>query len=951
MHVTPLSSPRMAKTMSLGMLEQDGDVHIVDQDDIIVMTQDVKNFSDALGRLRALFTEPWDIDMDLKVLAHEHLGDVLSTLKSILQKYPPLNTTEIFSAAATLISKIKSYNYEEHSCDDVECAFSDPIDQLALEFSSSVSEYLMGDLQQPCSDEVKTKSYDNLLSVSHDAADQEEMEEEKEEPVMKLTPEQIDVSLMKLEAGHELALKRAKAWSKYLKDIMSYIERRAHLEVEYSKNLSRLALAVRPALTEEGFLPLQSVYCTVLSQDVEYAKTCQATFTLLQTTKFMEPLNARRNEHEKVRKVVRDNWNKEFKKMQETENNLMKAKSAYVARQQDYEKARELSQKTETDGLSLSSGTSATKIDKKKKAEDEAMHKAAEAETTYKACVAEANNRHRDLQNTKKELLAAIREQIYLSDQAIRKVTTDYFQLLQTVSAPVPIQYNTLCDTSKRYDPGSQYEEYVRRLPISTSATLQYKEHKFEQYYNKSDIGNRKTSTQSNESASSEQHSGDGSPSVQRKDKYRTPLPAWQGGRGIIANSDTDSHSGSSKSLSGSMDNLMEDDHDTPSTVKQMLAVPGSEQLDVHAIVKRPGQRRGTTFGVDFQEQVEHYHSAIPPIITKCLKEIEKRGITLKGMYRVSGVKSTVENLCQRFEIDPESVNLDNENPNVISNVLKLYLRQLPEPLLTFRLYQNFVQVAKENMSGTTMEMSVENLHILIDKLPFSNRKTCGVLMHHLKRVASFSDQNQMNASNLGIVFGPTLLRPQGGNASLACLVDTPHQTRVVELLIVNAESLFGPLEDHQLFPGETRVEPMRKGLLPSPQQATLELPKEEQPKVDSRKEQSPTLRLVPKDDLLTNQLLLSSSSPNEISQQKNEDILLPGSASVDRQERKTRSTSDGEDEEPDATGLENSEDSDIASDDDLPLPDDSNYSKHDKTHGVHRDASKLPEPEFITTV
>ena len=54
-----------------------------------------------------------------------------------------------------------------------------------------------------------------------------------------------------------------------------------------------------------------------------------------------------------------------------------------------------------------------------------------------------------------------------------------------------------------------------------------------------------------------------------------------------------------------------------------------------------------------------------------------------------------MENLCQRFEIDPESVLLENENPNVISNVLKLYLRQLPEPLLTFKYYQHFIQVAK----------------------------------------------------------------------------------------------------------------------------------------------------------------------------------------------------------------------------------------------------------------
>ena len=45
---------------------------------------------------------------------------------------------------------------------------------------------------------------------------------------------------------------------------------------------------------------------------------------------------------------------------------------------------------------------------------------------------------------------------------------------------------------------------------------------------------------------------------------------------------------------------------------------------------QRQGRRRNTTFGVDFQEQVEHYHSAIPPIISKCLKEVERRGINVK---------------------------------------------------------------------------------------------------------------------------------------------------------------------------------------------------------------------------------------------------------------------------------------------------------------------------------
>lgn len=63
-----------------------------------------------------------------------------------------------------------------------------------------------------------------------------------------------------------------------------------------------------------------------------------------------------------------------------------------------------------------------------------------------------------------------------------------------------------------------------------------------------------------------------------------------------------------------------------------------------------------------------------------------------QGIYRVSGVKSRVEKLCQAFENGAHLVDLSDQHPNVIANVLKLYLRQLPEPLLTFRLYPEFIR-------------------------------------------------------------------------------------------------------------------------------------------------------------------------------------------------------------------------------------------------------------------
>ena len=60
----------------------------------------------------------------------------------------------------------------------------------------------------------------------------------------------------------------------------------------------------------------------------------------------------------------------------------------------------------------------------------------------------------------------------------------------------------------------------------------------------------------------------------------------------------------------------------------------------------------------------------------------------------MSGVKHKVEKLCQAFENGAELVDLSDQNPNVVANVLKLYMRQLPEPLLTFTLYPEFIRVA-----------------------------------------------------------------------------------------------------------------------------------------------------------------------------------------------------------------------------------------------------------------
>jgi len=89
-----------------------------------------------------------------------------------------------------------------------------------------------------------------------------------------------------------------------------------------------------------------------------------------------------------------------------------------------------------------------------------------------------------------------------------------------------------------------------------------------------------------------------------------------------------------------------------------------------------------------------------------------------------------------------------------VAVVLKTYLRQLPEPLLTFKLYNEFIHFeGKDEEKG--------HLFSLIETLPMENRETLIFLLKHLKRVSEQCEKNKMTADNLSLVFGPTLIYPE----------------------------------------------------------------------------------------------------------------------------------------------------------------------------------------------
>uniref|UniRef100_A0A8B9KIL2 BCR activator of RhoGEF and GTPase n=1 Tax=Astyanax mexicanus TaxID=7994 RepID=A0A8B9KIL2_ASTMX len=152
------------------------------------------------------------------------------------------------------------------------------------------------------------------------------------------------------------------------------------------------------------------------------------------------------------------------------------------------------------------------------------------------------------------------------------------------------------------------------------------------------------------------------------------------------------------------------------------------------------------------------HRSKVPYIVRQCLEEIERRGMEEVGIYRVSGVATDIQALKTAFDTNNKdvSVMMSEMDVNAIAGTLKLYFRELPEPLFTDELYPNFA-------GGIALSDSVAKescmLNLLLS-LPEPNLVTFLFLLDHLKRVAEKECVNKMSLHNLATVFGPTLLRP-----------------------------------------------------------------------------------------------------------------------------------------------------------------------------------------------
>uniref|UniRef100_A0A672IAA7 Rho GTPase activating protein 45b n=1 Tax=Salarias fasciatus TaxID=181472 RepID=A0A672IAA7_SALFA len=742
----------------------------IEVEDIPALLRDVARFGEAVEKLKdVVLVEDTESQ---RPIAHECLGEVLRVLRQVINTYPLLNTVEILTAAGKLISKVKGFHYEASTEAD-KMDFEKAIETIAVAFSSNVYELLMG--------EVDSSTLLSLLPTERSRVSFSCTSVK----VLNVEVEEVDVILQHSEGGVDSALLYAKTISKYMKDLINYVEKRTSLENEFSKGLQRLYQSCKHSILHP-YMPLFSIYSLALEQDQEQSVGLQQASTTLHNQTFIQPLMQRRQEHEKSRKEIKEHWIRAKRKLMECEANLRKAKQAYMARSEDYEKAKMAAYRAEEEG----GGSTAKSLEKKKRLEEEARNKSEEAEATYKTCIADTITQQLELDHTKVTVLRQLQDIIKQSDQTIRSATISYYQLMHMQTVVLPVHYQTLCESSKLYDPGQQYAAHVHDLQLPEQPNVDYT---FESYSSCScsyDAGSFSADINGMDAdaASARPFRNIGlskAALTHRLRKLRTPAKCRE----------CDSYV-----------------YFQGAECEECFLACHKRCLQTLAILCGHKKLRGRLqlFGREFTQVASCASDGIPFIITKCISEIERRALKLKGIYRVNGAKTRVEKLCQAFENGKELVELSQCSPHDISNVLKLYLRQLPEPIMPVYLYNRLMTLAKDSLHSEAdaaegeledrgpdtdpeVLVLVDNLRELVKELPKPNIATLRYIIRHLRRIAELQEDNKMSPSNLGIVMGPALMRPRptGATTSLSSLVDYPHQARIVEALIVFYSSIF----------------------------------------------------------------------------------------------------------------------------------------------------------------
>ncbi|XP_075235265.1 rho GTPase-activating protein 15-like isoform X2 [Lycorma delicatula] len=231
---------------------------------------------------------------------------------------------------------------------------------------------------------------------------------------------------------------------------------------------------------------------------------------------------------------------------------------------------------------------------------------------------------------------------------------------------------------------------------------------------------------------------------------------------------------------------LSETSEERQKKVKSRLKNFFNRRPPMESLIKRGIWKDELAFGGSLEKVCGNEHPQVPIFVQHCIKCIEKTKENMKtdGLYLVSGNLSQVQKI--RLQVDQSNLSiLDQEKDiHVLTGVLKLFFRELKQPLIPFNLSNR----ALEASTNKNRNKKLSQFQRIVKNLPTPNHDTLKFLLQHLIRVTEYQEFNRMHISNLAIAFGPTLMWPEQESQLVNYM---KYQSLVIEFFLGEFTNIF----------------------------------------------------------------------------------------------------------------------------------------------------------------
>ncbi|MCJ1294874.1 hypothetical protein MMC34_006433 [Xylographa carneopallida] len=624
-------------------------------------------------------------------------------------------------------------------------------------------------------------------------------------------------NVLRSDIGLSTLLARLKQSIGSARDFAAFLRKRSALEEEHAQGLKKLCRTThdttrrpesRQGSYSRSFDEITQIHDSMADNGIQFA---------LSLHQMHEDLQELATDKERGRKQWKQTGLSAEKRVQDSEAAMEKAKTKYNSLSEDYDRARTGDKQTGRFGLK--GPKSAAQV------EEDLHRKVQAADTDYASKVQTAQGLRRELVSTSRPQTAqALQQLIKECDSGLTLQMQKFASFneklllsnglrvspLKSQSDTTGTQPRSLRDVVYEVNNERDLRDYVTsRAPRvhQRQGEVQYEPHHSLQSAQQAfpPPTNRQTSIQTlvqSFPGSSDLHSQN--PHMQGINLHQSPVPSYVP---VIGGPNANDHDSpkqptfSSSTASGppqvpppQFSAAQSQFPSTPLNPPSMLVqLPHSQspmqkpmpQIGIYPAEMPPLR---PVFGVSLEDLFNRDGSAVPMVVYQCLQAVDLFGLEVEGIYRLSGTASHIGKLRTIFDNDASQADFRNpenffHDVNSVAGLLKQFFRDLPNPLLTREHYQGFIEAARIDDDVARRD----SLHATINNLPDPNYATLRALTLHLHRVQEHSPANRMNAGNLAICFGPTLM----GTNNTGNIADAGWQVRVIDTILQNTYQIF----------------------------------------------------------------------------------------------------------------------------------------------------------------